>query len=291
MSMHFPPAVGPDGSQDRRLKCVVLGMDGVAGKSSLCRRLLTGKFADPSDPDSCWDPSNPGYRPCGAEEPADVVVENSGGEHHPDSQPWTVKLCDTAGGEDYWKLRPTTVYPGTHCFILCFSLQKRYDSLKSVMREGPTPSEKRGRSCGWASEVRHLYPASRGFKIPLILVGTKLDLREAAAAASASSQRSSHTVGCCGAPPSDNAPDFVTHEEGLVASKRLGAAQYVEVSSLTKQGLPELLGHVVRLCAAPPADHMHLRGRANLPVWTEAEGDQFFAPGAAVGGKKRCAEQ
>ena len=268
MSMHFPPAIGPDGSQDRRLKCVVLGKDGVAGKTSLCKRLLTGEFSEPE------------YLSYAAHLPGDVVVENSGGEHHPDSQPWTVKLCDTAGGEDYWKLRPTTAYPGTHCFILCFSLYGHsHDSLESVMREGPTPSEKRGRSCGWASEVRHLYPASRGFKIPLILVGTKLDLREAAAAAAASS------------PPSDNAPDFVTHEEGLAASKRLGAAQYVEVSSLTKQGLPELLGHVVRLCAAPPADHMHLRGRANLPVWTEAEGDGFFAPGAAVGGKKRCAVQ
>ena len=279
MSMHFPPAVGPDGSQDRRLKCVVLGNDGVVGKTSLCKRLLTGEWNDE-------------YRSIGAHEPGDVVVENSGGEHHPDSQPWTVKLCDTAGGEDYWRLRPTNVYPGTHCFILCFSLQRESpregrllgvvpegQGLREVMREGPTPSKSRGKSCGWASEVRHLYPASRGFKIPLILVGTKLDLREAAAAAAASS------------PPSDNAPDFVTHEEGLAASKRLGAAQYVEVSSLTKQGLPELLGHVVRLCAAPPADHMHLRGRANLPVWTEAEGDGFFAPGAAVGGKKRCAVQ
>jgi GTPase SAR1 family protein len=245
----WPEPIDAFPREERYLKCVVLG-DGAVGKTSLCATLLTGQFPSPEE-----------YLP-NAREPADVQLENSKGEYHVDSQPWKIHLVDTAGAEDYWRLRPL-VYPGTHCFLLCFSLAKRC-SLDSIMREGPPPSMHRGRSCGWAREVRYLYPPSRGFDLPFILVGTKRDLRDA----------------------SPDTKDFVSREEGSEAATQLGA-MYVEVSSLQQEGADELLGNVVRRCSN---GHMLRRGRADVPVREQQGDDHLWGPSAARGmkQKKRC---
>jgi len=66
-------------------------------------------------------------------------------------------LWDTAGSGEYDTLRPVS-YPGTHCFVLCFSLTAR-DTYESIATK-------------WAPEVREFSP-----DVPLVLVGTKLDVR------------------------------------------------------------------------------------------------------------------
>lgn len=66
-------------------------------------------------------------------------------------------LWDTAGQEDYDRLRPLS-YPGADVVLLCFSTinQASYDAIREK----------------WAPEVHHYIP-----NIPYILVGTKIDLR------------------------------------------------------------------------------------------------------------------
>ena len=74
-----------------------------------------------------------------------------------DGKPFNLGLWDTAGQEDYDRLRPLS-YPQTDCFLLCFSVVSRasFENIKSK----------------WAPELRHHAPGA-----PVLLVGTKSDLR------------------------------------------------------------------------------------------------------------------
>jgi len=74
-----------------------------------------------------------------------------------DGQTIELTLWDTAGQEDYDRLRPLS-YPGSDVVVICFSVD-RPESLNNV--EG-----------AWAAEVKHF---CRG--VPVILVGNKTDLR------------------------------------------------------------------------------------------------------------------
>ena len=65
-------------------------------------------------------------------------------------------IWDTAGQEDYNRIRPLS-YPGTHIFVMCFSVVSptSFANVKSK----------------WVPEVAHHCPG-----VPLLLVGTKYDL-------------------------------------------------------------------------------------------------------------------
>lgn len=79
---------------------------------------------------------------------ANVMVEG---------RPISLGLWDTAGQEDYDRLRPLS-YPGTDVFIVSFSVIAN-SSLDNVKAK-------------WLPEIRNFCPDS-----PFILVGTKSDLR------------------------------------------------------------------------------------------------------------------
>ncbi|CAL4153048.1 unnamed protein product, partial [Meganyctiphanes norvegica] len=68
-----------------------------------------------------------------------------------------IGLWDTSGQPEYARLRPLS-YPQTDVFLICFSLVNpiSFENIKIV----------------WYPEVRHHCP-----NIPILLVGTKLDLR------------------------------------------------------------------------------------------------------------------
>jgi Ras family protein A len=66
-------------------------------------------------------------------------------------------LWDTAGQEDYDRLRPLS-YPDSHVILICFAVDSP-DSLDNVQEK-------------WISEVNHFCP-----NLPNILVGCKKDLR------------------------------------------------------------------------------------------------------------------
>ena len=69
----------------------------------------------------------------------------------------SVSQWDTAGQEDYDRLRPLS-YPQTDVFLVCFSVASR-----SSFENGQAK---------WLAEVQHHSPG-----VPLLLVGTKADLR------------------------------------------------------------------------------------------------------------------
>lgn len=66
-------------------------------------------------------------------------------------------LWDTAGQEDYDRLRPLS-YPDSHVILICFAVDSP-DSLDNVQEK-------------WISEVNHFCPG-----LPIVLVGCKKDLR------------------------------------------------------------------------------------------------------------------
>ena len=75
-----------------------------------------------------------------------------------DGRPISLGLWDTAGQDDYDRLRPLS-YPDTDLFLICFSIVNP-NSYHNVFDK-------------WAPEINHHCPS-----VPKILVGTKLDLRD-----------------------------------------------------------------------------------------------------------------
>ncbi|KAL0491870.1 Rac-like GTP-binding protein [Acrasis kona] len=67
-------------------------------------------------------------------------------------------LWDTAGQDDYEQMRPLA-YPGTHVFLICFSLVSR-NSFENI-------------SSHWIKEVRTFSK-----DVPVVICGTKMDMVE-----------------------------------------------------------------------------------------------------------------
>lgn len=114
---------------------VIVG-DGACGKTSLLVSYTTGSF--PQD-----------YCPS--------VVDNYSANVMVDGKPVNLGLWDTAGQEDYDRLRPLS-YPQTDVFLVCFSVASRasFENAKSK----------------WHAELNH-----HAAGVPFVLVGTKADLR------------------------------------------------------------------------------------------------------------------
>ena len=162
------------------LKTVAVG-DGGVGKTSMYITYATEEYPSEYIPTAFDDYS----RPC----------DLNGTEI-------LLSMFDTAGGEDYPRLRPLS-YPGTDVFILCFDVSSTFskDNISSY----------------WLPELKLHCPT-----VPIILVATKIDLR-------------------------DGEQETVTTEEGESLATKIGAAKYVEICSLRKEGLNELFSDVLRI--------------------------------------------
>ncbi|KAK8124786.1 Cell division control protein 42-like protein [Apiospora kogelbergensis] len=115
------------------IKCVVVG-DGAVGKTCLLISYTTNKF--PSE-----------YVP--------TVFDNYAVTVMIGDEPYTLGLFDTAGQEDYDRLRP----PLTDVFLVCFSVTSPA-SFENVREK-------------WFPEVHHHCPG-----VPCLIVGTQTDLRD-----------------------------------------------------------------------------------------------------------------
>lgn len=117
-------------------------------------------------------------------------------------EPYTLGLFDTAGQEDYDRLRPLS-YPQTDVFLICFSVvnPSSYENVKEK----------------WHPEVTHHCPG-----IPCLLVGTQVDLREDAGTVDKLNKQRLKPI---------------SNDQGQKLCSELGLVKYVECSALTQQGL------------------------------------------------------
>lgn len=114
-------------------------------------------------------------------------------------------LWDTAGQEDYDRLRPLS-YPDSNVILICFSI----DNLASL----ENAKQK------WAIEVDHYCP-----NVPKILVGLKADLRN----------QQSNPMGSMKANPK-----LVSVEHAQGVAFEIGAWKYIECSAKMRYGIDEI---------------------------------------------------
>jgi len=134
-----------------------------------------------------------------------TVFENYVADIEVDSKQVELALWDTAGQEDYDRLRPLS-YPDTDVILMCFSIDSP-DSLENIPEK-------------WTPEVRHFCP-----NVPIILVGNKKDLRndEATRRELAKMKQSA-----------------VKSDEGRTMADKIQAWAYLECSAKTKDGVREV---------------------------------------------------
>ena len=141
-----------------------------------------------------------------------------------DGKPISLGLWDTAGQEDYDRLRPLS-YPQTDVFLICFSIVSppSFDNVKAK----------------WYPEIEHHAP-----NVPIILVGTKLDLRDDKATVDGLRAKRMEPV---------------SYEQALMVSKDIRAHKYLECSALTQRNLKSVFDEAIRYeIYWPPCQHTDL---------------------------------
>ncbi|CAI5455509.1 unnamed protein product [Caenorhabditis angaria] len=181
-------------SPSRQIKCVVVG-DGTVGKTCMLISYTTDSFPLQYVP---------------------TVFDNYSSQMSIDGNIVNLGLWDTAGQEDYDRLRPLS-YPQTDVFILCFSVVSPV-SFDNVATK-------------WIPEIRQHCPDA-----PVILVGTKLDLRD-----EPEPIRALQAEG--------RAP--ITKSQGQKMAQRIKAVKYLECSALTQHGLSSVFEDAVRSILNP----------------------------------------
>lgn len=124
-------------------------------------------------------------------------------------EPYTLGLFDTAGQEDYDRLRPLS-YPQTDVFLVCFSVTSPA-SFENVREK-------------WFPEVHHHCPG-----VPCLIVGTQTDLRDDEQVREKLLKQRMQPV---------------QKADGERMAKDLGAVKYVECSALTQYKLKDVFDEV-----------------------------------------------
>ncbi|XP_060788594.1 rho-related GTP-binding protein RhoA-A [Neoarius graeffei] len=140
-----------------------------------------------------------------------TVFENYVADIEVDGKQVELALWDTAGQEDYDRLRPLS-YPDTDVILMCFSIDSP-DSLENIPEK-------------WTPEVKHFCP-----NVPIILVGNKKDLRN--------DEHTRRELAKMKQEP-------VKAEEGRDMANRINASGYLECSAKTKDGVREVFEMATR---------------------------------------------
>ncbi|KAH3766556.1 small GTPase Rac protein 1 [Pelomyxa schiedti] len=195
----------------QQCKCVVVG-DGAVGKTCLLITWSSGAF------------------PTGEYVP--TVFNNYAKNTSVDGSPVTVTLWDTAGQEDYDRIRPCS-YMGTDVFLICYSVVSP-----------ATFSNVRNK---WVPEVQHHCPNA-----PFLLIGTKTDLR--------ADDRTLKTLQT----KSKRGP--ITAEEGTAEAAHLGAVKYMECSAATNDNVGNVFEEGIRAINAHKRKPVKKTGKGGCSV-------------------------
>lgn len=179
----------------KHIKCVVVG-DGAVGKTCLLISFTTNAF--PIE-----------YIP--------TVFDNYSTNLMVEDTAINLQLWDTAGQEDYKKLRPLS-YPETDVFLICFSLVSP-TSLENVENQ-------------WVPEIKEHCP-----DVPYVLVGLKSDLRN---------EFSMHEdeYKAKGMEP-------VLKEKGEEMAKKIKASKYIECSAFKQTNMKDVFESAIKIVLHP----------------------------------------
>ncbi|XP_044245265.1 cell division control protein 42 homolog [Ursus americanus] len=169
-------------------QCIVVG-DGTIGKMCLLIFYTINKF--PSE-----------YVP--------TVFDNNAVTVMIGTEPYTLGLSDTAGQEDYDRVRPLS-YPPTDVFLVCFSVV--------------SPSSSENVKERWVPEITHHCPET-----PFLLAGTPIDLRDDSSMTEKLAKNKQKPV-----PP----------ETAEKLARDLKMVKYVECSALAQKGLMNVFDQAV----------------------------------------------
>ncbi|KAJ7208606.1 P-loop containing nucleoside triphosphate hydrolase protein [Mycena pura] len=172
-----------------RRKLVIVG-DGACGKTCLLIVFSKGTFPEVYVP---------------------TVFENYVADVEVDNKHVELALWDTAGQEDYDRLRPLS-YPDSHVILICFAVDSP-DSLDNVQEK-------------WIAEVMHFCAG-----LPIILVGCKKDLRRDPRVIDVLRKTNQRPV---------------TPEEGMAVAQKIDARNYLECSAKSGEGVKEVFQFATR---------------------------------------------
>jgi len=179
----------------QNIKCVVVG-DVAVGKTCLLISYTTNAFPGVNIP---------------------TVFDNYSANLMVDSWPINLGLWDTAGQEDFDRLRPLS-YPQTDVFLVCFSVISN-SSFENVKTK-------------WVPEIQHHAP-----NVPILLVGTKSDLR-----------KDENTIKQL----NSRQQSMVALEAAQRMVKEIGAVNFLECSALTQKGLKQVFDEAIRVAMSMP---------------------------------------
>ncbi|KAH0816899.1 hypothetical protein GEV33_002078 [Tenebrio molitor] len=140
-----------------------------------------------------------------------TVFENYVADIEVDGKQVELALWDTAGQEDYDRLRPLS-YPDTDVILMCFSVDSP-DSLENIPEK-------------WTPEVKHFCP-----NVPIILVGNKKDLRN-----------DPNTINEL----KKMKQEPVKPQDGRSMAEKINAFAYLECSAKSKEGVREVFENATR---------------------------------------------
>ncbi|CCH41789.1 GTP-binding protein [Wickerhamomyces ciferrii] len=166
-------------------KLVIVG-DGACGKTSLLYVFTLGEF--PTE-----------YHP--------TVFENYVTDCRVDGKAVQLALWDTAGQEEYERLRPLS-YSKANVILIGFAMDQP-ESLENAKKK-------------WSDEVSRYCPG-----VPVILVGLKKDLR-------------------AGSNDSKNKRKFVQPQQAEEVARLIGAKKFLECSALTGEGVDDVFEAATR---------------------------------------------